>query len=161
MKKSLSLYIGLLLLISVNAVAQKSVFFKIKYKPKHSYILDVKTHMDMQMDFKGDSIALDSMKMKGMSNSMNMQMLSTMQMNIITTGPGNNGTYPFTMKVNPVSIKGTINGNDIPIPTNSSAQKTFSGICSAEGKLAIDSISGSNIDENTKKTVIAAVNALQ
>ncbi len=161
MKKTFTLSVICLLITAFSASAQKSVLFKIKYKPKHNYAYDILSDVNMLMTFKGDSLTLDSMKAKGAPGAMNMVMQNKMQMNVLTDGAKKDGTFPVTMSLEKVSSKASMNGKEMTLPGNTGAAQTFSGVGKADGKLRIDSVHIAGVDAATKKSLIDMMNTMQ
>lgn len=149
--------ISFFLLFTVTyGFAQKSVVFKIKYKPSHTYHLSVKTDLNMEMDATGDEASLAEIK-----KSAKLPMLITghniQDLNIVTENSKADQSFPFTMTMPVTESVMTLNGQkiDTPNPLNG---KTIYGTGSAEGKIHVDSVSGKNADEKVKSLVTAIIN---
>ncbi|MEO3402321.1 hypothetical protein AAFN85_00355 [Mucilaginibacter sp. CAU 1740] len=145
-----------LLFTATYGFAQKSVVFKVKYKPSHTYHLIIKTDLDMEMDATGDEASLAEIR-KSTKLPMTIAGHNIQNLDMVTENSRNDNSFPFTMTLPVTESVMTLNGQKMDTPHPLDGQ-TIYGIGSAEGKLHVDSVSGKNGDEKIRSLVTAMIN---
>ncbi|GAA4103404.1 hypothetical protein GCM10022392_30880 [Mucilaginibacter panaciglaebae] len=136
--------------------AQKSVPFKLKFLPNHTYTVTGNTITDSRINSVGNANKKGASK-PALQNKGNVSMSY-----VIKTGPvGAGGNFPFNVTVTNFSSKNVVNGVVQPGPKNNPVVGAISrGKCTPDGQMHTQSISFPNADAKTQKTVLSMVNKL-
>ena len=138
------------------------MLFKFKYQPNHTYKSSMKMDMDMEMTMRGDSAATARLKTSGMKQPMGMKMNMATAANIKTGAETPNKTFSFTMTHESPVSKITMNGVELPgMPQQTTILPSMTGECDAEGKLHVNEITGSKMDEKTKAAMTEMMDKMQ
>lgn len=159
MKKSLHT-IALLLFIGVGAKAQKQMMFKMVVAPKHDYALLMKMNLNMEMNVTGDTAMINKMKGSGQAFPIVMVMESGTNGDIKTGALNAANKIPFTMTMQTLPSKMTMNGKETPIPMPATNETMF-GTYTTDGKMTLDSIAGKKIDDATKAAMIKMIDGMK
>ena len=162
MKKPIGIIVLLFLTIAVKA--QKTTLFKFKYQPNHTYKSSMKMDMDMEMTMQRDSAATARLKASGMKQTRAMKMNMAIGANIKTGAETPTKTFSFTMTQEIPVSKITVNGVEMPpMPPQTTLlrMQSMNGECDAEGKLHVNSITGSSMDEKAKAAITDMMDKMQ
>jgi hypothetical protein len=154
-------YLIVLVCLSTTLKAQQSAVFKYKYMPKHTYKINMKMLMGMEMAMGGDSATNAKLKEQGVKQPMVMKMDMSLGANIVTGALSPTKTFPFEMSYNDITTKMTMNGQETPMPKNPIAGEKMIGECDADGKLRVDKISSANVNEQLKAAMTEMMNKMQ
>jgi hypothetical protein len=158
MKRSFTIFV-LFLLIGAELKAQKQVLFKISVLPNTNYSSVTKMDMNMEMTMVGDSAFTNMVGKKGLKFPMVMQMQTGFNSSVKTGIANLQKEIPFTMNIQTLPSKMTMNGTDtnIPVPTTS---QTYYGVYTDGIKAKIDSVAGKKMDENLKASIIKMIEGI-
>lgn len=159
MKKILGVS-ALLCATIISVKAQTEVIFKMKMLPNRTYSSTMKMDMNMEMNYDGDAATMDKIKASGVKMPMIMQMQSGASADI-KTGSVKNNYFPFSMSIQQLEAKMTMNGQPTPMPPNSAAVQTMYGKCPVDGLMEIDSIPGTAMNDSLKATMKKMMNSIQ
>lgn len=154
-------YLIVLVGLSTALKAQQSALFKYKYLPKHTYKINMKMLMEMEMAMGGDSATVAKLKAQGAKQPMVMKMDMSLGANIITGAVSPTKTFPFEMSYNDITTKMTMNGQETPMPKNPIAGEKMIGECDADGKLRVDKINSTSANEQLKAAMTDMMNKMQ
>jgi hypothetical protein len=147
------------ILMAATAVkAQKSVPFKLKFLPNHTYTVSGNTITDSRINSVGKANATKKGSQKpSLQNKGNISMGY-----VIKTGPVSaGGNFPFTVTITNFSSKNVVNGVAQPEPKNNPIVGAISrGLCTPDGQIHTQSISFPNADAKTQKIILSMVNKL-
>jgi hypothetical protein len=133
--------------------AQESFLFHLKYIPDHLYELAISTDMNMEINFSGDSAIIENMKESGMKSPMVMASKKTMNVDITTGAIKTDNYFPISIYYKDIISKNVVNGAESATPQNPLEGKKILGRYSTDGKMQIDSILGTQINNELKNTV--------
>jgi hypothetical protein len=154
-------YLIVLCLLSATLKAQQPVALKFKYLPKHTYNVEMKMGMDMEMSMGGDSATTAKLKAQGVKQPMVMKMDMNMLAKIITGALTPAKTFSFEMSYDDITSKMTMNGQETPMPKNPIAGQKMTGECDADGKLHVDKITAPGVNEPLKVAMTDMMNKMQ
>jgi len=143
-----------------SAKAQTEVLFKMKMLPDRTYASTMKMDMNMEMNYDGDAATMDKIKASGLKMPMIMQMQSGSTADI-KTGSVKNNYFPFSMSMQQLESKMTMNGQPSPMPPASTAVQTMYGKCPVDGLMEIDSIPGTAMNDSLKSTMKKLMKSIQ
>jgi len=155
MKKYLSIIL-LLLIAGLRSNAQSEVQFTLKMMPNRTYSSNIKMNMDMEMNYGGDSAVVKKMKASGAGMPMLLQTETATTAEIKTGALTAANDFPFTMDLKQMAAKSTMNGKDLPSGVTGTNQ-TMSGVYTADGKMDIQSISGTTMTAAMKESMTKMV----
>jgi len=159
MKKIITL-LACLFIATIAAKAQKEVLFKIKYLPNHTYSSVTTMNMNIEMNYNGDSAAVNKLKASGMKMPMLMQMEIAMNSAIKTDAYNAKKEIPFTLNLQVPQPKMTMNGNALPIPGSATTQ-VITGKYNTDDKLEVESLSGKTMTDSAKTAIMKSIEAIQ
>lgn len=142
-----------------GARAQEAVLFKIKFLPGYNYVSTVKHNFNMQVDFKGRLEDMDKLKQSGIKLPMIMIYTSAIDYKIQTGVLNKMDSFPAVISYFNGFSTTTLNDKEIENKPNPLANQKAYGQCNNEGTLRLDSISGKNLDENMKRSLVTLVNS--
>src|SRR5690606_7875317 len=145
-KNSFLLAIGFFIISIQQTVAQNEVLFQVKYKPNKTYITEMVSNM--QMDMNVDSAKKKQTESTGMKPPMHVNMLQEMTLSTNTGAVAPDKRIPLTMTYDKLDVTMTMNGKEMKQP-NKFVGMQIKGYASEEGKVNIDAIEG-NSDTATK-----------
>lgn len=154
MKKTLLLLLSTV--CALTSYAQKSVLFKMQYKPQHTYTSTIAMNMNMEMNVKADSATLAKINESGQQFAMLMQMKSDMG-TTMKTGKETGNSMPLTISYDKVISNGTLNGKTMPAPANPMLNQKIIGKI-LNGKMQVDSIPGQSLSTEQKEAITSTVN---
>jgi hypothetical protein len=138
------------------AVAQKSVVFKVKFLPKHTYKMTNNMNMDMHMKVPDSMAKRANMPPNGMNIKLNgLQIVS-----IKTGAKTADGSFTYEMKYDSLATKISQNGVEKPIPIPAKTGMVITGVCTPQGKMHVDSIPNAKTDVATQKMILEMVNKM-
>jgi hypothetical protein len=158
MKKIFCLF---LIAAAFKANAQKSILFKMKYLPDHSYAMNTNMTMKFNVTLSGDDNVIQKIESQGITQPILANMDMAMSGNTKTGKTGANGAFPMTTTFKLDSMKVKVGANAIPMPGNLNSQTKIYGHVSPDGKFKADSISGKAITDTAEKKVTQLMNAVQ
>ncbi|RYY36439.1 MAG: hypothetical protein EOP46_06480 [Sphingobacteriaceae bacterium] len=156
MKKTLLLLLSAI--CALTAYAQKSVLFKMNYKPQHTYTSTIGMNMDMEMDFEGDSANLAKIKESGQKLPMLMQMQMDMT-TVMLTAQSKDNSIPLTISYDKINSVVKMNGNMLPSPPSPLLNQKILGKV-INDKLQFDSIPGKALKTAEKEAMTSMINNL-
>ncbi|RVU01303.1 hypothetical protein EOD41_04885 [Mucilaginibacter limnophilus] len=150
----------LLLLLStvctLNVYAQKSVLFKMQYKPQHTYTSTINVNMNMEMNVKADSATLAKINGSGQQFPMMMQIKSDIG-TTMKIGKGAENSLPLTISYDKLISNVTLNGKTKAAPANPMLNQMIIGKV-LNGKMQADSIPGQSLSGEQKQAITSMVN---
>jgi hypothetical protein len=150
----------LLLFIAVKASAQKSVLFRMKYLPQHTYNILMTAKVNIKADLSGNQEILDKISEQGIT------MPAIIILNINSTGVTKTGvlaadnSFPMTTTYQVDKPNITVNGKNTPIPVEQKPAVTIYAHVLPDGKVKGDSVTGKKKD-TSGKTASQMFNSLQ
>jgi hypothetical protein len=150
-----SFFIATLMLSATGIKAQQAVPFKIKYLPKHTYVITSKMEMTSQIETKGSFAKSTGPKgnkhplaQKGDVNS------------VYTIHTGHiraNGSTPYTITVTNYTAKNEVNGKEQPAKNQPTIGSTHAGEITADGKMHIAFMPNAKTDSISQKQIIKTI----
>lgn len=158
MKKLICLF---LIVLAVNAQAQKGVIFKMKYQPNHNYTMATGMTMNFDVNLSGNEDIIEKLKAQGFTQPMKANMTMNLSGNTKTGQAAANDIFPMsvTYKFDQMSVK--IGDRDIPMPPKLNTSTTIYGHAGKEGRFKADSISGNGMKDTSEKKITQMMNAIQ
>lgn len=135
----------LVILVSLSAItkAQKSVLFKFKYLPKHTYGITTKTDIDVQIALPEGNANLEK-NIDTATTNLNMKISNELSASI-KTNEIKEKNLQVTILGHSFSSKATLNGVEPPNSgTNPVSGLTVNGEIDTEGKLSVDTAEATN-----------------
>jgi hypothetical protein len=155
------LYLSLLL-VGLNAEAQKGVVFKMKFLPNHDYNGAVNMTINCKVNLSGDKDVLDKLTAQGITIPVNANVEIKMAGDTKTGARGSNDIFPVTMTYKVDQLAVNLNGKDIPIPIPATATAiAIYGHVGADGKLTADSLGGKKMKDTAQQKMSQMINSLQ
>lgn len=147
----MKLYITTIALITgmyLSADAQKEVKLSLKFQPQRHYLSKFNINVSGTVNAQGNNAVADSLKAKGLAQNSNLKLVASGDVDV-TTGAESAGMVPVTMKVDNITAKPSINGQQIPfVPVNMLNGKMVYAKASDNGQLHIDSVSGKQLPDS-------------
>lgn len=142
--KKLSI-LTLIMALAIATKAQKSLTFKFKYQPKHTYNMAAKTGMEIEMVTINDSIPAGQSAPKA-PEKMNMRMNNEWVASVKSGEFNAAQDMPYTMTGSRISSKMHANGQDSAFPVdNAFTGQTIHGVINPKGNLIPDTLDNSYI----------------
>ncbi len=151
----------LLLFIAVKASAQKSVLFKMKYLPQHTYNILMNMKGNIKADLSGNQEILEKLKEQGIT------MPLAAVISAKTTGTTKTGvlaadnSFPLAMTFQVEQPSMILNGKSTPIPMQQKPATTIYAHILSDGTIKGDSISGKKGDTTSGKSALKMMNTVQ
>jgi hypothetical protein len=154
------IYLSLLLFV-FKAEAQKSITFKYKYLPNHTYDGTVSMDMNCNVTLKGDTQVIGKLKSQGITQPIALNVGMKMTGGVKTGAPDANNIFPLTMnyKIDQMSIN--ISGKAIPMPATMNSDIKIYGHVGTDGKLKADSVNANKLKDTSEKKISQMMNAFQ
>jgi hypothetical protein len=151
-------FVAAILMAATAVKAQKTVPFKLKFLPNHTYTITGNTVTDSRINSVGKGNAMKKGSQKRSLESKG----NTAMGYIIKTGPvGAGGNFPFTVTITNFSSKNIVNGVAQAAPKNNPVVGAISrGLCTRDGQMQTQSVTFPNADAKTQKAVLNMVNKL-
>lgn len=150
----------LLILIASTAFAQKTATFRIEFKPNTQYTIKMNVLSTIEINFEGDENTLSQMKQAGVTLPMMMEMKQNIS-SVMKTRQWSNEQLPLTLEYKDLETQQTLGGNPMPAQPNPLSGVMIDGHGDKQGKLHVDSISGGNANDQTKKLLSDMLEKMQ
>jgi hypothetical protein len=140
--------------------AQEAFLFKIKFLPGHIYNSVIQSNMNMEMNVTGDSAGMARLKAKGIKLPMTIGTESKSSYTIKTGSVKSDQSYPIMLTVNSYGTKKTVNGAVTNSDPNPMLGQHVYGEYNADGKMDLDSISGTVLNDQIKQAILKSINSM-
>lgn len=143
-------FVAALLMATMAVKAQKTISFRLKFLPNHTYTVVGNTDMDSRVSSAGQPAkGAKGNQPRSLQNKGNFAMTY-----VIKTGAaGVGGAIPYTLTVTNFTSKNIINGVEQKAPRNPVIGAVSRGQFTADGKFHTDSFTLPNADEKTQKMI--------
>jgi len=138
--------------LTVSLKAQSAVLFKIKYLPFHTYSASTKMTMNMDMDYKADSVTLKQIKASGAKLPVVMQVETNITSDLKTRNYNLNHEVPFTLNLKQSAPKMIVNDVATPLPITGTDDIIY-GRYSINGKLTLEGLHGKTLTDSARKVI--------
>lgn len=148
-------------MVIMHAKGQRSVLFKIKYLPNHTYQANVSMTSNMEMNIENLSKE-DSNKLveKGVTLPL---VLNTSTLSDLTISTGTldaQNTFPIIFRFNDVKKTGTLNGKEMPGGSTAISGHSIYATSTLTNDLQLDSMSVPRKDTSLRKDLESMFNAM-
>lgn len=139
---------------------QQKVLLKGIMAPNKVYKTQMANQMEMEMTLNGDSATMAEMAASGVKSPITMQIKQEILSSTKTGTQRPDKKIPLTVTYDKMSTSTTIAGNETSQPGNPFANVEIHGTTMGDGKISVDTITGS-IDDAMKASLRTMVNNLQ
>ena len=150
------------LLISslLNANAQESITYKIKYLPEHQYTYDQTSNSVVELELKGEGAAAIKSKMSGAGDQITIEMEHHKKFQINTGAINKDKKYPFIIKYSDIYDNAVANG-EINKIDNLLANSAIYAHIKDNGKIALDTLPDGKAYSKRDEAIEAELKELQ
>ncbi len=121
----------------------------------------MKMGIKINATLSGDDKIIEKLKSKGITQPINVELLMNMGLDIKTGNIKPDGMFPLNADYKFFNLSGLLNGNKIPIPTQTNRDIKMTYRISKDGSIKIDSIGGKGGNDTSQIKMQQMINLVQ